>query len=211
MIQRRSFILASAAIADLPWTALAAPTRTLRFVPQADLAVLDPILTTAGVTRSHAYLVFYTLYGVTGPEEGFRAVPQMAAGHRVDDDGRTWRISLRDGLFFHDGAKVLARDCVASIRRWGVRDTFGQALLARADEISAADNTTIVFRMKRPFHLLPDALGKAAANVCAIMPERLAATDPFKQVTEMVGSGPYRFKADERVQGSRFVYERFAG
>jgi peptide/nickel transport system substrate-binding protein len=183
----------------------------LRFVPQADLAVLDPILTTAGVTRSHAYLVFDTLYGVTGPEEGFKPVPQMAAGHRVEDDGRTWRVTLRDGLVFHDGAKVLARDCVASIRRWGVRDTFGQALLGRVDEISAADDKTIVFRMKRPFHLLPDALGKVAANVCAIMPERLAATDPFKQVTEMVGSGPYRFKADERVQGSRFVYERFAG
>lgn len=194
----------------LPGVTRAASKQVLRFVPQADLAVLDPILTTAGVTRSHGFLVFDTLYGVTGPEDGFKATPQMAAGHRVDDDGRTWRVTLRDGLVFHDGQKVLARDCVASIRRWGVRDTFGQALMARTDELSAADDATITFRLKRPFPMLPDALGKMAASICAIMPERLANTDPFKQITEMVGSGPYRFKADERVQGSRFVYERFA-
>jgi peptide/nickel transport system substrate-binding protein len=124
----------------------------------------------------------------------------MAAGDRVEDDGRTWRVTLRDGLVFHDGTKVLARDGVASVRRWGVRDTFGQALLACVDEISPADDKTIVFRMKRPLPLLPNALGKVAANICAIMPERLATTDPFNQVTEMVGSGPYRLKADERVQ-----------
>lgn len=128
----------------------------------------------------------------------------------MEDNGKTWRVALRDGLMFQDGAKVLARDCVASIRRWGVRDTFGQALLARVDEISATDDKTIVFRMKRPFFLLPDARRKVATNICAIVPERLAATDPFKQVTEMVASGPYRFRADERVQGLRFVYERFA-
>jgi peptide/nickel transport system substrate-binding protein len=183
----------------------------LKFVPQADLAVLDPILTTAGVTRSHGYLVFDTLYGVTGPEGGFKATPQMAAGHRVEDDGKAWRVTLRDGLVFHDGQKVLARDCVASIRRWGVRDPLGQALMARTDELSAPDDNTITFRLKRPFPLLLDALGKATPNICAIMPERLAITDPYKQITEMVGSGPYRFKADERVQGSLFVYERFAG
>ncbi len=47
--------------------------------------------------------------------------------------------------------------------------------------------------------------------MCPIMPERLASTDPFTQVTEMVGSGPFRFKADERVVGARVVYERFDG
>jgi peptide/nickel transport system substrate-binding protein len=58
--------------------------------------------------------------------------------------------------------------------------------------------------------MLPQALGKMASNICPIMPERLATTDPYKQITEMVGSGPYRFNAEERVQGSRFVYEKFA-
>ncbi len=105
---------------------------------------------------------------------------------------------------------MLARDCVASIKRWGARDCYGQALMAATDELSAADDKTIVFRLKRPFPLLPDALGKTPPSICAIMPERLASTDPYQQVTEMVGSGPYRYKADERVPGSRVVYERFA-
>ena len=104
---------------------------------------------------------------------------------------------------------MLARDCVASIKRWGARDAFGQALMARTDEMSAPDDKTIVFRLKQPFALLPDALGHGASNMCAIMPKHIAETDPFKQFTEVVGSGPFRFKADERVQGSLFVYERF--
>jgi peptide/nickel transport system substrate-binding protein len=112
---------------------------------------------------------------------------------------------------FHDGTKVLARDCVASIKRWGVRDVLGQTLMQRTDELSASDDRTIVFRLKKPFVLLPFALGKLAGNLCAIMPERLASTDPYEQVTEMVGSGPLRFKKDEWVHGSLRVYERFDG
>lgn len=155
--------------------------------------------------------MFDTFYGQTGPEDGFKVTPQMVAGHVVEDDGRTWKLTLRDGLLFHDRTKVMARDCVASIRRWGVRDSIGQALLQRTDEISAPDDRTIVFRLNKPFPLLPDALGKVASNMCAIMPERLARTDPYKQVTEVIGSGPFRFKTDERVQGARAVYERFDG
>jgi peptide/nickel transport system substrate-binding protein len=157
-MKRRTFLAASAATLALPAATRAAPAQVLRFIPMADLAVLDPIVTTTGVTRSHGYLVFDTLYGVTGPEAGGKATPQMAAGHSVDDDGLTWRVTLRNGLLFHDGQKVLARDCVASIRRWGARDPFGQTLMARTEEVSAADDRTIVFQLKRPFWLLPDAL-----------------------------------------------------
>ena len=135
----------------------------------------------------------------------------MAAGHRIEDDGKTWLITLRDGLVWHDGEKVLARDCVASIRRWGARDSFGQTLMAVTDALDAPDDRTIRFRLKRPFPLLPAALGKPGSNVCVMMPERLANTDPFKQVTEMIGSGPFRFMAKERVAGSLVVYERNAG
>ena len=154
-MRRRTFLATSVTTLALPAITRAASQQVLKFVPQADLAVLDPILITAGVTRSHGYLVFDTLFAVTGPEHGFKAMPQMAAGHRVEDDGRTWRVTPRDGLMFHDGQKVLARDCVASIRRWGARDTLGQALMAHTDEITAQDDKTITFRLKRPFSLLP--------------------------------------------------------
>jgi len=210
-MRRRDFVAGAAAGAA---TSLAAPrigaaqgTAVLKFIPQADLVVLDPIWTTATVTRNHAFLVFDTLYG---HDAAFKAQPQMAAGATTEDDGKTWKIALRDGLTFHDGTPVLARDCVASIRRWGKRDGFGQALLASTDEVSAADDRTIVFRLKAPFPLLLDALAKSTAAPCVIMPQRLAKTDAFTQVTEMVGSGPYRFKADEHMSGNLAVYEKFA-
>jgi peptide/nickel transport system substrate-binding protein len=210
-MKRRSLMKAMAA----GGAALAAPrlgraegVRLLRFIPQADVTVLDPIWTTAYVTRNHGYMVFDTLFGTDGH---FKVSPQMAAGMTVDEDGKLVRIGLRTGLKWHDNEPVLAKDCVASIRRWGQRDAFGQTLMAYTDELTAPDDRTIQFRLKRPFALLPDALGKSPTNFPAMMPERLALTDPFTQVTDMIGSGPYKYVAGERVVGSLVVYERFAG
>jgi peptide/nickel transport system substrate-binding protein len=208
-VQRRSFLAASAAALAMPAFAKAANERVLKFITQSDLAVVDPVWTTAYVTRNHGYMVFDTLYGQTGQSGGYKATPQMVAGHVVENDGKTWNLTLRDGLRFHDGDKVLARDCVASIKRWGARDAFGQALMDRTDELSAPDDKTILFRLKQPFALLPDAMCHGASNMCAMMPQRIAETDPFKAFTEVVGSGPFRFMPDERVQGSLFVYRKF--
>jgi peptide/nickel transport system substrate-binding protein len=158
------------------------------------------------MSRNHGYMVFDTLYGM---DSQFQPQPQMVEGHAVEDDGRRWTITLRDGLTFHDGSRVLARDCVASIRRWAKRDPFGGTLMDATDELAAPSDRTISFRLKQPFPLLPIALGKAGVPVCAMMPERLANTDPFKAITEMVGSGPFRYVADERVPGSLTVYRRF--
>ncbi len=205
-MKRRSLLGMAAASLAAPSLVRAESERVLRFIPQSDVTALDPVWTSVYVTRNHAYLVFDTLYG---QDDGFRAQPQMVAGATTEQDGKLWRMTLRDGLLFHDGTPVLARDCVASIRRWGRRDAFGQTLMGVTDELSAADDKTIVFRLKAPFPLLPDALGKVGFNMLPIMPERLANTDPFKQVTEMVGSGPFRFVADERVVGARAVYRRF--
>lgn len=203
-MRRRTFL--AAAVMAVPAIARAATQTTLRFTPEADLAVLDPIWTTASQTTQHAFMVYDTLFGL---DAAFRVQPQMLEGHTIEDEGRLWVLKLRDGLRFHDGTPVLARDCAASIRRWGQRDTFGQALLAATDAIETPDDRTIRLRLKLPFSVA-DALGKAGANVCVIMPERLARTDGSTQVTDPIGSGPFRFKADERIPGARVVYERNA-
>ena len=207
-MKRRAFLATSAAALAAPSIGRTQGTRLLRFIPQADLVVLDPIWTTAYVTRNHGFMVFDTLYG---QDSTYAASPQMVAGHVIENDGRLWTLTLRDGLKWHDGEKVLARDCVASINRWGKRDAFGQALLAATDELSAPDDRTIRFRLKKPFPLLPDALGKSPSLMPAMMPERLAKTDAFAQIPEVVGSGPYRFIARDRVPGAKAAYERFAG
>jgi peptide/nickel transport system substrate-binding protein len=211
-MERRTLLGAAgaAAIAAVgpPASAGAAAATTLRFTPQQDLVTLDPVTTTAYISRNHGYMVFDTLYGM---DDTFQATPQMVDGHRIEDDGKRWDLVLREGLMWHDGAKVLARDCVASIRRWAKRDPFGATLMDATDELSAPDDRTIRFRLKRPFPLLPIALGKASVPVCAMMPERLANTDPFQQVPELIGSGPFRYKADERVPGSLNVWTKFEG
>ncbi len=208
LLKRRQFLVAAGTTLAAPRLAAAQGARVLKFVPYVDLAILDPVTNTNAVTRTHSFLVFDTLFGV---DNAFRTRPQMAAGITVDADFRDWTITLRDGLRFHDDTPVLGRDVVASLKRWGQRDVFGQSLMAVVDEISAPTDTTVRFRLNRPFRLLPDALGKIAPNMPAIMPARLAAADAAKSVSEIVGSGPFRFVASERVPGARVVYEKFAG
>jgi peptide/nickel transport system substrate-binding protein len=205
-MRRRQFLGAAAASLAVPAIANALERSVLKFVPQADLAVLDPITNVSYVTRNHALMVFDTLYGVDIRNQ---PQPQMLAGHQTSQDGREWVLTLRDGLTFHDKSPVLARDVVASLQRWGKRDAVGQVLMARTDALTATSDKTVRFRLKQPFDFLPDALAKIGTNIAVIMPERLASTDAFTPVTEMVGSGPYRFLAAERVAGSLATYERF--
>ncbi len=208
MMRRRQILTGAAAGLATPFVSRAQGRDVLKVVPEGDLPILDPVFTTAVIVRNHGYLVFDTLYGM---DADYQMRPQMLEGHVVEDDGLRWTLTLRPGLLFHDGTAVLARDCVASIRRYCAKDSLGQALMAATNELLAADDRRIVFRLKKPFPLLPNALGKAASPMPCIMPERLALTDPNKQVTEMVGSGPFRFIASERVSGSRVAYERFDG
>ena len=208
-MRRRTFLAASAASLALPSVARSQGAKVLKFIPQSDVTILDPIWTTAYVTRNHGFMIFDTLYGI---DNQYKAQPQMVEGHTVDNDGKLWKLTLRDGLKWQDGEKVLARDCVASIQRWGKRDPFGQTLIAYTDELSAPDDKTIQFRLKQPFALLPDALGKPGSNFCAMMPERIAKTDAFTALKpdQMIGSGPFIFKPDEHVTGSQVVYVRNA-
>src|ERR1700760_3278618 len=155
MSMRRRQLLGTPVALPLPAPAIAQKASVLKFRPVGDLAVLDPVWTGARPTRDHAYLVFDTLYGI---DENFTVQPQMAAGHVIEDDGKRWTITLRDGLKFHDGEPVLARDVAPSVRRFCARDNFGQALMAATDEISAPDDRRVVFRLKRPFPHLAQAL-----------------------------------------------------
>ena len=210
-MQRRNMMLGLAA-APLAAAPLAAPAhaqqaRLLRYVPHANLPNIDPFTNTAFVARDHAFLVFDQLYGM---DEQFRPQPQMVEGHVVENDGLLWRFTLREGLKFHDNTPVRGRDVIASIRRWGARDAFGQALLARVADMLEPSDRVFEIRLSRPFPKMIEAFAKVTTSCLFIMPLRLAALDPFTNITEAVGSGPYRFMREQWVPGSRVVYERFA-
>lgn len=209
-MRRRTLFKAVGAIgatSALPLPAIGQVSRinTLRLIPHANLTVLDPVFTTAGITNEHGYLVFDLLYGMDSKQQ---IQPQMAEGHTVENGGLTWLIKLRAGLVFHDGTPVRATDCVASLQRWTVRDPFGQLVGRALDAFEAADDRTIRIKLKRPFPRLLNAIGKAVTPPF-IMPERLAKTDAGTPITEMTGSGPYKFNKDEFVAGARVAYSRF--
>jgi len=208
-MKRRAFLAATAAAvaarSSLAQPAIGGKATTLIHVPQANLTSLDPVWTTAQVTRNSAGMIFETLYG---RDEKLNPQPQMLQGDLIEDNGLRWTMKLRDGLLFHNGTPVLARDCVASLKRWMRRDPIGQTIAGRLDTLDATDDRTLVWRLKKPFASLPYALAKTQPSP-VIMPERLALTDPFKQVPEVVGSGPFRYMADEYVSGHRAVFAKF--
>jgi peptide/nickel transport system substrate-binding protein len=180
-----------------------AGTKTLRFIPQADLRSIDPIWTTAYVTRNFGYLVFDTLFSL---DKDFKPQPQMVDRWTVSDDKLVYKFTLRDGLKWHDGRPVQAADCIASIERWGKRDTLGQKLMEAVGEMQAVDDTTFTIGLKSPFPLILDALGKLSSNVPFMMPERLAKTDPYQQIPEAIGSGPFQFVKEEWQPGNKAVF-----
>lgn len=122
-MQRRTFLktsIAGAAMLAAPRIAASQSARTLKYVPYQDLTLLDPIQSPAGATLQHSCMVFDTLYGM---DSSYAPQPQMAEGHVVEDGGRTWKITLREGLRFHNNEPVRASDVVASLKRWGQRDS----------------------------------------------------------------------------------------
>lgn len=212
MIERRSFLAgmgSAAALATVgaPAFAQSARAKTLVIAGTSGILILDPSFTTITPTNTYGIYVYDMLYAVDSKN---RASPQMAEGHTVSADNLTWNIKLRSGLKFHDGERVLARDCVASIKRWGYRDGFGASLLAATNELIAVDDNTIRFRLKKPFGVLPDALAHPTASPCCIMPERVASGDITKAITETIGSGPLKFVASGFVPGQSAVFEKNA-
>ncbi len=211
-IGRREFLMITAAAAAVTaggQVAAQAPRRggVLRYVPIGDLKVIDPIWTTAYITRDHGYMVYDTLFAL---DASLQPRPQMVDRYTAGRDGMRWSFTLRDGLLFHDGQPVTAADCVASLRRWGRKDPLGRLLLAATGRLEARDRTTFVLELKEPFGLVLDALAKPSSNVPFIMPARLAAVSENEQVKEPIGSGPYRFVTAEWRPGHEVVYERFA-
>ena len=207
-LARRSLIAAvvSSVAAFAAPTAMAQGT-VLRVVPHSNLAVLDPIWTTAYMSRNHGYMIYDTLFGT---DENGKIKPQMVDSWTVSGDNRLWTFKLRKGLEFHDGKPVTSEDVVASLQRWGKRDAMGSALMQFVQRMDTPAPDTFRIFLGEACGFVLDALGKPSSNVPFIMPKRMADTDPFKQIEEHIGSGPYVFKRDEFKPGDKSVYTKFA-
>ncbi|MEP6971171.1 MAG: ABC transporter substrate-binding protein, partial [Betaproteobacteria bacterium] len=185
--------------------AQAKPPREARMVPHGDLNVLDPIWTTQNMAAYHGAMMYDTLFGI---DANFNPQPQMVGKTDISADRKTYTFELRPGLKWHDGTPVTARDCVASLRRWQVKDGAGTHLFARVADTPVVDEKTFRIVLKEPYGLLIEALAKTSTPVCFMMKAEIAATDPNTQITKHIGSGPFKFVEAEYRPGSRVVYVR---
>ncbi len=186
--------------------AAATAKNTLHAVMQGDLRSFDPIWTTANISAYYGAMVYDTLFSI---DAKFQPQPEMVGKWNLSDDKKTYTFELRDGLMWQDGTPVTAADCVASIRRWGARNSGGQAVLARTKDLSAKDDKTIVLTLKEPFGLVLTALSTASTPNCYMMPKKDAETDPFQQITGRIGSGPFTFNQKLTRPGSRYVFDKW--
>jgi peptide/nickel transport system substrate-binding protein len=192
-------MLSTALLASMP-----AAAKTLTAVMHSDLRVTDPGITTAYITRDHGYMVYDTLLAM---DENFKVQPQMAEW-KVSDDKLTYTFTLRDGLKWHDGQPVTAEDCVASLKRWGKNDGMGQKLMDFTASLEATDPKTITLKLKEPYGLVLESIGKPSSLVPFMMPKRLAETPAGKTIAEQVGSGPFKFIQSEFQPGVKVAYEK---
>jgi peptide/nickel transport system substrate-binding protein len=195
----------SALALSAAWTSPAvAAGKTITAVMHSDLRVIDPIFTPAYITRDHGYMVYDTLLAT---DANFKIQPQMA-DWAISDDKLTYTFTLRDGLKWHDGTPVTAEDCVASLKRWGKVDTLGSKLMEFTAGIEATDARTFTLKLKEPYGLVLESLGKPSSTVPFMMPKRLAETPVTQQIPEQIGSGPFKFVQAEFRPGVKAVYEK---
>jgi peptide/nickel transport system substrate-binding protein len=189
------------------WASLgAADAVTLKAVMHSDVKIVDPIWTTAYISRNHGYMIYDTLFAM---DEKGEIKPQMVDTYEASADKLTFTFTLRDGLLWHDGAPVTAEDCIASIKRWAAKDTLGQTVMSFVETMTAQGPKTFTIKLKEPTGLLIFALGKPSSNVPFMMPKRVADTDPSTQISDLTGSGPFVFKRDEWKPGDKVVYVKF--
>src|SRR5215510_1109783 len=203
----RKAILAAACTAGI---AVATPPAlaqtTLRTVMHSDLKILDPIWTTAYIVRNHGYMIYDTLLA---QDEKGEIKPQMVEKYEAAPDNKSYTFTLREGLLWHDGKPVTSEDCIASIKRWAVKDSLGQKMMTFVDSIDAVDAKTFTIKLKEPTGLVLLGLSKPSSNVPFMMPKRVAETDPNKQIEDFTGSGPFVFVKDEWKPGDKTVYVKF--
>ncbi|WP_028349177.1 ABC transporter substrate-binding protein [Bradyrhizobium murdochi] len=201
-----SVLALSAALTSLGPTsqATAASKKTITAVMHSDLRVLDPGFTTAYITRDHGYMIYDTLLAT---DSNFKVQPQMA-DWKVSDDKLTYTFTLRDGLKWHDGAPVTAEDCVASLKRWGRNDNMGQKLMDFTASIEPIDAKSFALKLKEPYGLVLESIGKPSSYTPFMMPKRLAETPAGQQIKEHIGSGPFKFVQSEFQPGVKAAYEK---
>lgn len=192
---------------------------TLRLATYVNIRTLDPALTYDEAARPIESLVFSRL--VTWDEEG-RIVPDLAERFAVSEDAKTYTFTLREGVRFHDGAELTARDVVRTVERTLKPGTpspgssyyeaivgFAELQSGKADHISgvrAVGDRTVVFELREPDATFLSLMTLSfVAPVCPSMGDSVDTQQPATPC----GAGPFRLASFDPESGVRLV--RFEG
>ncbi len=164
---------------------------------------LDLHTTTAVIVQQITWHVYETLYTY---DKGYNAIPMLAEGHTVGDNGRTYTFKLRRGVKFHNGKELTSADVVASLVRWGKLATSGKAVWRNVEGVEAKDPYTVAMYLKDPSGAL--LLGLSRPNNGAVVyPKEVIDAAGDGPLTQYIGTGPFRFvehKPDRHVKVARF-------
>ncbi|MBL8702964.1 MAG: ABC transporter substrate-binding protein [Alphaproteobacteria bacterium] len=186
---------------------LVADAQTVRFVPHADLKILDTTWTNALITRNHGLMIYDALFAL---DSKLQPKPQAVESFTRSPDGMLWTFTLRKGMKFHDGTPVTAADAVASLNRWHKRRVDGTAMMAAAESLTAKDELTFELKFKTKFGPVLETLANPILPTFVLRAKDVQG-DAFQQQNwdQIVGSGPFTFDKNEWVPGSKVVYRKF--
>src|SRR6266436_4311862 len=187
----RTAILAAACTAGLAVAATPAPAQTtLRAVMHSDLKILDPIWTTAYIVRNHGYMIYDTLLA---QDEKGEIKPQMVEKYETAPDNKSYTFTLRDGLLWQDGQPVTSEDCIASIKRWAVRDSLGQKMMTFVDSMTAVDDKTVYVKFDKYKPRAEPASGLAGGKVAKVDRVEWRAISDAQQAVNALSKGEIDF------------------
>lgn len=173
-------------------------TLDVAIIGEAD--TLDPMLSTKDVVSIVTQHFVETLYTF---DANWNVAPLLAVDlPEISDDGRTYRIALRQGITFHDGSSMDSADVVASLQRWTEMASRGKAVADRIEAIEAVDANTVEIRMTEPYSPLLSLLA-FSNSAAAIYPEEVLG----EALSAIVGTGPYKIiehVPDQYLQLGRF-------
>src|SRR5262245_18908507 len=203
-------LLAPLLLAAFPGTVPAAETPrkggVLLAVIGADPPRLDPHQES---TFANIQLVapLYSMLLQIDPYNYPKIIGDVATDWKISQDGLTYTFKLRSGIRFHDGSPLTSADVKATYDKIvsppeGVASVRKEAYTA-LEWVEAPDPTMVVFKLKFPSASL---LGNLASPWNVIYPTKYLDKDPNYFKTNVVGSGPFKFKSYTR--GSTFEGER---
>jgi peptide/nickel transport system substrate-binding protein len=201
-------------------TAAAEPGGTFHILSTAKEISLDPAKSqNLGTSTIHLVLRGLTSWK-TSPDKATELVPDLATDTgQASDGGKTWTYKLKPGLKYADGTPIVAADIKYGVERSFAPELSGglgyhKSLLVGGDKytgpykgaqlasIETPDDSTIVFKLNKPFGDWPWVVSMPAF---APVPKK-ADTDPAHYGEDPVASGPYQVKS--YTPGSKLELER---